>query len=245
MVEQQLGIASTALGESRARLDRSRAKLKQLERAPSSATALAGFVSDVDTRNLVTTAERRDAARVEVASLSSTLGARNPVMRDARAKLAATERALSGELSAIRAIAASDLIRAVAEDANLRATVDQLSRDVESAREAESNLGAISQESEANRKLLNVFETRSREAREFGRVESEKVRVVSMARAPEVHRMGLKIGIWSAIGFVAGVLVALSGVTFLALFEIDGHIHRMPEAEGASRPVDQRGRRYA
>lgn len=218
MVEQQLGVASAALADSRSRLDRVRARIKQLEKAPSSAVALAGFGPEVDTRNLVAIAERRDAARVEVAALAGTLGARNPAMRDARSKLAETERALGAELAGVRAAALAELARATNENANLRATVAELSTQAESARQAEIPLGAISQEVDANRKLLNSFETRSREAGEFGRVEPEKVRVVSMARAPQAHRGALKMGLWSAIGFVIGVLVASAAFVFLAMF---------------------------
>ncbi len=221
MVEQQLGVASAALGESRGRLDRVRARIKQLEKTPSSAVALAGFSAEADTRNLVAIAERRDAARVEVATLGASLGARNPAMRDARSKLAETERALAAELAGVRAAALADLARAMNEDANLNASVAELSTQAESARQAEIQLGAMTQEVEANRKLLNSFETRSREASEFGRVESDKVRVVSLARAPQAHRKALKMGLWSGVGFALGVLIASSAVLFLTLFRAD------------------------
>jgi uncharacterized protein involved in exopolysaccharide biosynthesis len=238
MVEQQLAVASAALADSRSRLDRVRARVRQLDKTPSSALALSGFGADVDTHALIELAERRDAARVDVAALAGTLGARNPAMRDARAKLSETERALSLETAAVRAAALSELTQATNEDANLSATVAELSVQMEGARQAEIELSAMNQEVEANRKLLTSFETRSREASEFGRVESEKVRVVSMARAPQAHRGLLKMGMWGGVGFVLGLLVATSAVTLATLFGADAHARALRKAAEASDAVE-------
>jgi len=233
IVEQQLSVASAALADSRSRLDRVRARVAQLEKTPASALAIAGLAADLDTHALIDLAKQRDAARAEAASLAGTLGARNPLMRDAQSKLAETQRALALETAAVRAAALSEFTRATNEDANLNASVADLSSQVESARQAEIQLNAMNQEVEANRKLLNSFETRSREASEFGRVESDKVRVVSMARAPQAHRKFLKMGLWGGVGFVLGLLVATSAVILLTLLGGDARALRKVAEDAA------------
>ena len=232
LVEQQLAAASAALAESRSRLDHARARVKQLENAPSWASALSAFGPDADTRNLAVLTERRDAASVEVAALAGRLGAKNPALQEARSRLAEIEKGLAVELTAIRAAAVSDLTRATNEDANLEATVATLSKQVENARQAEIQLGTLQQEVDANRKLLDSFETRSREASEFGRLDSGNLRIVSVARAPLVQGKRLKILVWAAVGFVVAILLTIAGVTMGALLKSGAAGRRgIPEAE--------------
>ena len=47
------------------------------------------------------------------------------------------------------------------------------------------------------RELLESFETRSREAKEFGRIDTGNLRIVSMARAPEPQRLAPKMAIFT------------------------------------------------
>ena len=74
---------------------------------------------------------------------------------------------------------------------------------------------------EANRKLLESFENRSREAGEFVKVDSANLRIVSVARPPETQRLLPKLLAWGMIGFVVGLMLAtatISGVAFLSVF---------------------------
>jgi uncharacterized protein involved in exopolysaccharide biosynthesis len=222
LIEQKLADAATAFNVAQARTDRAFARVKQLETAPRTASALGALGADADTRTLAQLIDRRAALLVEVAPLAARMGARHPLLVDARNRLAEVDRSISSELSAVVSAARADLLRARTEQDGLERTMNALSTKVARARQEEIELHTFEQEADANRKLLVSFETRSREAREFGRLDAGNLRVVSNARAPETRVAAVGLVLWAMVGLVVGVILACGLATLVALLRFGG-----------------------
>jgi len=225
LVEQQLASATTALNDTQVKLDRASAKLKQIDAASQSPNTLGALGADADTRALSQLLDQRNRALVEIAPMAGRLGARHPALVAARSSLSQLDRAIATETRAIRFAARADVARAKSEEQILANTVASLSTKVTQARQSEIELREIAQEVDANRKLLESFETRSREAKEFGRIDTGNLRIVSMARAPERQKLAPKMAIFGGLGMFVGLLLgfaALAGVALVKMLRTGG-----------------------
>lgn len=220
LIDQRLTAATGALNEAQARVDKAQARVKQFETAPRSASALGALGADADTRNLLALIERRNATLVEIAPLAKRLGERHPTMIEARNRLAEVDRSISAELASVRAAARADLSRTRSEQQGAAKTVSELTAQVTKSREAEIRLRTLEQEVDANRKLLESFELRSRETKELGNLDSSNLRIVSMARPPEFKPLGPALAQWGVVGFILGLLLATGAATLLTLISL-------------------------
>ena len=226
LVEQRLAAATAAMNDSQTRLDRSSARMKQIESASNAPSALGALGADADTRTLLAMIERRNAVLVELAPLAARAGARHPALVEVRSRLSEIDRSIAAEMTVIRTAARADLARSRSEQVNLAATVADLSDKLTAARQAEIELRALDQEVAASRKLVESFETRVREATEFGRIETANLRLVSKARAPQTEYLRPKLISWSIVGFVIGLILALVGMMASVLMTPGGDNRR-------------------
>ena len=238
LVEQQLAAATTALNDSQVKFDRASARLKQIESAAQNPNALGALGAEADTRALSQLLDQRNRALVEIAPLAARVGARHPALVAARSSLSQLERAIATEMRAIRFAAHADVSRARNEQQILAQTVASLSTKVTHARQSEIELREISQEVDANRKLLESFETRSREAKEFGRIDTGNLRIVSMARAPERQRLAPKMAIFGGLGMFVGLLLGFAVLAAMALVSLLRSSAR-PAPPSAPQPLPQ------
>jgi len=210
LVEQRLAAATTALNESQTRLDRIGARARQIDLAPRRSGYLAVLGSEPETRALQGLLERRNSFLVEMAPLAARAGDRHPAMIELRSRLSEINRSIAIEVAQIRESSHADLSRAQTEQDSLAATVADLSVKVAQARRAEAELKVLDQETESNRKLLESFETRAREAREFSKVDVGNLRIVSVARAPETRNMVPHIIAWGFLGAILGLILSIA-----------------------------------
>lgn len=217
LVEQRLFAATAALSEAQSRYDRAEARMHQVETALNNRAALGSLGADPDTRALQILLERRDQLRVEVAPIAARAGARHPALIEGRSKLAQANGAIALATDALRKSARSDFARARSERDNIERTVADLTSKVSKAHQSGIELKTIEQEVAANRKLLESFETRAREANEFGRIDAANLRVVS-APTPPMRENPLKgFVIWGLVGAGAGLLLSIGLIALLAL----------------------------
>jgi uncharacterized protein involved in exopolysaccharide biosynthesis len=228
LVEQRLSAAIAALNDGQSKIDRATARLAQIEAAANSPSALGALAAEADTRPLLALSERRSALMTELAPLFARAGALHPAMIDARARIAEIDRAIGHEMAMIRAAARADVSRLRNEVENQTKTISSLTETVAEAKRSEIELRALEQQVEANRKVLESFETRSREAREFGRVDSANLRVVSVARAWQPQKLMPRLMMFAMLGLVFGTVLAIVGVAFWAL--VQGMRRQKPEA---------------
>lgn len=217
LVEQRLFAATSTLSEAQSKYDRAEARLRQVEAALGNHAALGSLGVDADTRALQTLLERRDQLRIEVAPIAARAGARHPALIEGRSRLTQVERAISIATDALRRSARSDLARARSERANSERTVADLTAKVAKAHQSAVELKTIEQEVAASRKLLESFETRAREAKEFGRIDAANLRVVSSPTPPLRENPAKGFFVWGAVGAGAGLILSVGVVAALAL----------------------------
>lgn len=229
LVEQRLAAATNALSEAQSRADRAEARMHQINSLLGDRTALAVLALDADTRALQILLERRDQLRVEIAPLAARAGARHPALIEERSKLSQIERAVGAATTSLSRTAQSDVARARSERANIERTIADLTAKVTKARQATIELTTMEQEIAANRKLLESFETRSREADEFSRIDAGNLRIVS-SPTPPVRQNPLKgFVLWGAAGALAGLILSIG---WLALAELLASAkRRKPDAD--------------
>lgn len=232
LVEQRLAAATAAMNESQGKLDRATARTRQIEAAARNPSALGALGAEADTRGLLVLVERRNAVLVELAPLAARAGARHPGLIEVRSRLAEVERSIAAEMNGIRAAARADLSRVQSEQATLAKTVANLSGKLAGSRQAEAELRTLDQEVEANRKVLETFENRSREANEFGKIDSANLRVVSTARPPPPQQMMPRLVLWGTAGGVVGLMLAFAGLAASTLLRL------RREAQAAEQDID-------
>ena len=217
VLEQRLTEATTALSTAQNREARARAKLEQLENKPADIAAIGSLDSDPSARKLVLLIDRQTAARTEVAQLAGSLLDGHPALISARSKAMKIDRSINETITQVRRVAESELARTSSETAEFNANMAKLTADLSKARQAEVELRALERDAEGNRKILEAFETRSREASEFGQIDATNLRIVSPARAPNVQDSLRSVIMWSIISALIGALLVMSGIALAAV----------------------------
>ena len=217
VVEQKLETAVADVSAAQVRSARAQARVDQLDKAKNDLGSLGALTQAEDMRTVSFLIERLSAARENLADLNLNLGARHPALTSARSRVDEIEQRISAEFGRIRSAARADLIRAKGEEAELARQSTRLSADVSKARQSQIELRAREQEVEANRALLGSFETRSREADEFGRIAAVNVRVVSVALPPNATASLTMAIAWGLAGFVFGAMLGCAVAALRAL----------------------------
>ncbi len=218
LIEVKLTDTASSLDAAQGRFELAQARVNQLDDTPRDATGLGALGDETETRPLSLLLERRAAARADLAPLASRLGARNPELIQARSRLASVERDVGRELASIRAAARAQLSRATRERDAFRASVERLTGELNRARQSQIALQALDQSVAANRKLLENFESRSREVAEMGRLDLANLRIASQARPPLQRNLLKGLVLYGAAGFGLALLAALAVVAALAVF---------------------------
>ncbi|MFD1704842.1 GumC family protein [Methylopila henanensis] len=220
VIEQRLEEAVTEAGAAQARLARAESRAQQLDRANRDLGSLGSLTATEDMRTVSYLIERLSAARENMAELNLNLGPRHPALTSARSRVDEIERRIRAELDRIRQAAQADLVRARGEQEDVTKRVASLTADLGKARQAQIELGALEQEVKANRDLLTSFETRSREADEFGRISAINLRVASGAVPARAGSQIVATAAWAILGGALGLLLALGGVALWAMISV-------------------------
>lgn len=228
VIDQQLADAVKALGAADERVSAVRASYAELSgAAPNAVLSTAG---EADQALMAVLIARQTAAREEIARLSTRLGSQHPALRSARNQAAEVDGLVRSELERIRASRASELRKVTEERDNLAATVANLTERNEKARRSSIRLRTLEQQIASDRELLSSFETRAREAAEFGKIDSANIRVLSEAY-PSLPKNGLGAGLpWMVAGVMLGIILGIGIAVLRALFRF---------AQSARRPQRQ------
>ena len=220
LIELKLADAANGLDGAQSRLQIAQARLAQLDATPGDATGLGALGGDSETRPLAELLVRRAAANADLAPLASKLGARNPELIQARSRLGSIDRGISHELASIRAAAHSQLLRAEQERTAFSRAVDRLTTELSRARQSQIALQSLDQSAAASRKLIDNFESRSREVAESGNLDLANLRVASRARPPAPKKLLYGLVAYSLAGFVLSLALSLAGVAALAALAV-------------------------
>ena len=232
VLEQRMTELTTALSAAQSREARARAKLEQLQSNPADMTAIGALDTDPSARKLVLLIDRQTAARTEVAQLAGSLLEGHPALLSARSKAGKIDKSINDTILQIQKGAGSELARTSAETAEFTRRLATLTTEFSKARQAEVELRALERDADGNRKILEAFETRSREANEFGQIDASNLRIVSPARAPNVQDSLRTVIMWGIIGSLIGAMLVMSGIALAAVF---APVAAVPAYEGAGR----------
>ncbi|MDR3492963.1 MAG: Wzz/FepE/Etk N-terminal domain-containing protein [Ancalomicrobiaceae bacterium] len=210
VVEQRLTEATTALSVAQNREAQARARLKQLSDEPLDISSMGLAGNDAESRRLSALLDRQAMARADLAQLSATLGARHPALESARNRVSEAEAGIRDALGSVRKAAKAEVDRAQSETAALSRNLAALTADVAAVRRAEVELRALERDVDSDRKILDSFETRAREASEFGQIDRTYTRVVSPARAPTPSGGLVGLVAWGIAAAVMAAMLMLS-----------------------------------
>jgi uncharacterized protein involved in exopolysaccharide biosynthesis/Mrp family chromosome partitioning ATPase len=219
VIEQRLTEATTALTTAESREAQLRGKLSQLATPSSQMSTVGALGTDPESRSLALLLDIQAAARNDLEQLTGSLGEQHPTLVSARNRLNEVNKSITTALGGMRKAAQSQLEQVQTEVSYLSRKVTALSADLSKARQAEVGLRTLQADAEAHRKILESFETRSREAGEFGRIDGTNLRIISPARTP--NRQGYFTGLmlWALIGGLVGAIVSTGVIGFAAIFQ--------------------------
>lgn len=240
IVDQQLSSAVTALAAADERLSLARVRGEQLQSAEPG--VIAGFASPSQQTLINTLISRQVMAREEVAKLSQKFGSQHPTLRSAQSQVAEIDSLLNRELERVRGSGQSALRQAMKERDDLSATVSRLTGQNEEARRASIELRALEQQIASDRELLSSFETRAREAAEFGKIDSANIRILSKAYPADIRSGTVGMILWGIVGAMMGALV---GFGIAALRALLAYARYTAAANAASKTVAFRPHRAA
>jgi uncharacterized protein involved in exopolysaccharide biosynthesis len=208
VVDQRLASAITTLSDVENRLTIMRARHQQILTGDLSTVVALAETTEQARLNLL--ANRRIAAREELAELSRQLGSRHPALQTSRSKVEEVDALLEAEFAQIRRSSETVLSQLQQERDDQAAVVEQLTRDSAASRESLIELRALDAQVESDRRLLLSFETRSREIGEFARIDSANVRILSDATQPELRQGLFKLLALAIVGAIVGAMTGIA-----------------------------------
>jgi len=214
VIEKRITEASASLSAAEARETQLRARMDQIEKGPLNLNVVGAMGTDPESRTLTLLIDSISADRAEISQLASVLGEKHPSLASARERMTRNQRRLDDAVHALRKSVRNQYDRAHAEKKLLSNTLEQLSSQLTKVREDEIEMHSLASTLDGNRKILDSFETRSREAREFGQIDLTQVRVVSPALPPVEKGRLFGIVAFGGLGALGGGLLALAGFAF-------------------------------
>jgi uncharacterized protein involved in exopolysaccharide biosynthesis/Mrp family chromosome partitioning ATPase len=240
VIEQRLAEATTALSMAETREAQIRGRLSQLTAGSNQMSAISALGTDPESRRLALLLEVQASARNDLEQLTGSLGEQHPSLVSARNRVNEIEKSINAAVGGIRKGAQSQLDQVQTEVSYLSRKVTALSADLAKAREAEVGLRMLQADADAHRKILESFETRSREAGEFGQIDSNNLRIISPARTPSEQGQIRGLLLWGILGGLIGATFSMGAIGFAAMFARGSrdpdHKQRTPVATPAPEP---------
>lgn len=216
-VERQLATVTASLTEAARKVVRAESLYQALKTGPITAETLGALPGSINAQTLRQMLTRRTGIQAEIAALSARAGRRHPDRVSLAGKLAKLNRSISTQVAAIRNAARTAYRSAKAEQARLQARSKKLTQRFGKADRANIKLKALEQKVAANKRVVEAFETRVREAAEFGNIDADNLRLVSKAQVPALGRAWPRQVLAALIGMFLGVFVAISGILMVAV----------------------------
>ncbi len=217
VAEAQLAEASTALGQSRKRLEDLRSRYNQVLQARRSGNggafpeALQSLTIGNLRAQLAQVARHRD-------DLLATLGPRHPEVVRVLSEERGLRALLKDETDRIAAVAGSDLARATEDEAAAQITFDTLKSSVGTNSQLAVRLRELEREVDATRTVYEAFLVRTRELTEQAQINPSDNHVISGGQVLEGQTWPPRPLLVLAGGAVAGLMAGVSMALGLGLF---------------------------
>ncbi len=236
ITERRTTEATEALAVAENREAQARARVKQLDAAPSDVGGVASFGPDPESRQLQVLLEGRAAARAEVEQLESTLGEQHPALLAGRMRMRDFDRRVGQALEGLRRAARAQLAEAQAQTAALNKKLSDFAAEITKARGSDSALHEMEDAVDAKRKALTALESRQRDANDQSRLQGASFRIVSPARIPNIQAQTLGVALFALCGGLIGAAAALAGLALAAMFDEGKPVAARPAETPASAP---------
>tara|TARA_R110000868_G_scaffold4155_20_gene25460 strand:- start:21826 stop:24042 length:2217 start_codon:yes stop_codon:yes gene_type:complete len=216
------------LGAAQSELAEKRVRLRQLRRIEASGTGIGSTTEVQNSRAIQRLTAQEDTLVRRAAELDTRFGAKHPTMINLRAEIENTRNQIKAEHKRIIAALANEV--RVAEAA-VRSIRDQMQTvDIERAATNEDRVQFLQMKREAltNRKLYEVFVTRSKEAEQVSSLMDDPVEMIAQAKAP-THPSAPRKPLIVSFGFFVSVGLALGLV--LVVERLDGGFRSVTQVE--------------
>lgn len=212
--EQRLKELNQQLTFARTRLEDTRSRFEQAQRAARSDTELAAIAANMNLTTLNALRGQQAEAAQKLADLSAELGPQHPVVKNATARLAETRRLVSAELARVAASLRKDYERARGTEEALNREMQKLESKAVLSAQASVKLRDLEREVEVSRSIYESFLTRSRQTGEARQLDAASTHIITMATPPIARSFPPGAGLMTSAGFVAGLTLGL-GLVFL------------------------------
>jgi uncharacterized protein involved in exopolysaccharide biosynthesis/Mrp family chromosome partitioning ATPase len=211
--EQQLGKLNGELVAARASAAEAKGRLDAVRAAATSDAALEAMPEAVRSPTIQRLREQHAQVARRVASLSSQLKGRHPVLIEARSQLAEIRGQIDDELRRIAGAASADHEIAANRERELTRVLETSKADVSRTSTAQIKLRELEQDVGTSREVLGMFLQRAKETREQEQISVPYARVVSPATSPPQPSWPigwLVLGLGGFLGLGVGLVRALS-----------------------------------
>lgn len=182
--EQRLKELNQQLTFARTRLEDTRSRYEQAQRAVHSDTELAAIAANMNLMTLNALRGQQAEAAQKLADLSAELGPQHPVVKNAMARLAETRRLVSTELARVAVSLRKDYERARGTEEALNREMQKLEGKAVVSAQASVKLRDLEREVEVSRTIYESFLTRSRQTGEARQLDAASTHIITMATPP-------------------------------------------------------------
>lgn len=208
--EQSLKELNQQLNYARTRLEDSRSRYEQVQRARHSEADIAAIAASMNLATLTALRGQQSEARQRLADLSADLGPLHPAVKNAAARVAETRRLLEAELARVAESVRKDYERARSVEEGLSRDVKQFEKKQMALGEASVKLRDLEREVDVSRSIYEAFLTRSRQTGEARQVDATSTHIITMASAPVSRSFPPGAALMMASGFVFGLGLGLA-----------------------------------
>jgi uncharacterized protein involved in exopolysaccharide biosynthesis len=228
-LNSQLVLARTRSAEAKSRYDR----IREIQRNRTDPSAIGEAVGSA-----TITALRTQLAEIlrKEGEVNATLGKRHPAVIEIASQAGRIRRLIDEEVARIGEAARNDMERAIAEEANLAASLDRLKAGLEDTNEASVRLRELERDVQASRTVYEAYLVRTREVTEQEQLDTTNVRVIAPPEPPESRSFPPRNLFLLAGGIVLGGMLGL-GLAFLGEWRDRRAPAMAPAAVPASAPV--------
>ena len=209
VVEQQLADTNQQLTLARLRVEETRARLKQIEKASSNPAAKNSLVDALSSPVIAALRAQYTLAAKNSAELAQSLGPLHPAIRTSEAELSAISRQIDMEIGRLSLGVRQEFETAQERERSLEASLGKLKTVMASNDQSTVRLHELERESEAAQAILQRSLARYKETKEQEGVQAVEVRVISPAAVP-LAPTGPNRKLLLAIAAMASVLLALA-----------------------------------
>ncbi|MBV5271710.1 MAG: GumC family protein, partial [Afipia sp.] len=184
VVEQQLADTNQQLTLARLRVEETRARLKQIEKASSNPAAKNSLVDALSSPVIAALRAQYTLAAKNSAELAQSLGPLHPAIRTSEAELSAISRQIDMEIGRLSLGVRQEFETAQERERSLEASLGKLKTVMASNDQSTVRLHELERESEAAQAILQRSLARYKETKEQEGVQAVEVRVISPAAVP-------------------------------------------------------------